>query len=394
AVAIVAPGGALLATSDSTLAGARVSRRGARGVSFDVSGDGELRRIVTDGATWLLGAASDTLAMLVRIPQAKAPDHLTVSVDSASRAFGAGFNQRLWFGAAAILLVAVAGATLLTRRLLEPLARLRTAAERVASGDYTARVGAAGFAELDPVARAFDGMAESLERSERSRRQLLRDVAHELRTPLTNLRAQVESLQDGLRPADEAAMASLHEEACLLERLVADVDVLARANAGSLEMRAGRLDLAELVRRGVAAFTSGARMAPSQLHVDARPVVVEGDALRLGQVLRNLVENAVQHGGPEVQVRVSCGAEGTGATLVVSDNGPGIPPQDVPHVFDHMYRADSSRARHTGGSGLGLAIVKAIVEAHGGRVELTSTLGVGTSVVVTLPAIEVATADR
>lgn len=388
AVALVAPDGALLATSDSTLVGARVGRRGSRGVSFEVTGNGELRRIVTDGATWLLGAASDTLAMFVRIPQTKVPDHLTVSVDSASRAFGAGFNQRLWFGAAAILLVAVVGATLLTRRLLDPLTRLRTAAERVAGGDYTARVGAAGFAELDPVARAFDGMAESLERSERSRRQLLRDVAHELRTPLTNLRAQVEALQDGLRPADQAAMTSLHEEAVLLERLVADVDVLARANAGSLEMHTGHLDLAELVRRGVAAFTAGARMAPSQLQVEARSVMVDGDVLRLGQVLRNLVENAVQHGGSDVQVWVTCGIEGERATLAVRDNGPGIPPQDVPRVFDHMYRADSSRARHTGGSGLGLAIVKAIVEAHGGTVVLTSTLGVGTKVVVSLPALE------
>jgi two-component system sensor histidine kinase BaeS len=292
----------------------------------------------------------------------------------------------LWFGAAGILILSIVAAFWLTRRLLDPLARLRAAVSRVADGDYTARVGATGLAELDPVARAFDEMAEHLDRSERSRRQLLRDVAHELRTPLTNLRAQLESLQDGLKAADAAALASLHEEARILERLVADVDVLARADAGRLELHREAVDLAELVARSASAFVAAGRLPASHLHFALEPVRISGDADRLGQVVRNLVENAVQHGGPKVEITIRCGTTEGQATLEVGDSGPGISPEHLPHVFDRLYRPDDSRARRTGGAGLGLSIVKAIVEGHGGTVSLTSRPGEGTLVSVRLPA--------
>ncbi|MBL8959384.1 MAG: HAMP domain-containing protein [Gemmatimonadetes bacterium] len=384
-VVVVSPTGALLGSSDSSFAGATAARRGATGLSLEVRREGELRRLILDAGEWLLAPSGDTLALILQVPRAPEAANVSVSVDSASRAFGAGFNRRLWFGAAAILLLSFVAALWLVRRLLDPLARLRAAVARVATGDYTARVGATGLAELDPVARAFDEMAEHLDRSERSRRQLLRDVAHELRTPLTNLRAQLESLQDGLRTADASALASLHEEARILERLVADVDVLARADAGRLDMHRDAVDLAELVARSASAFVAAGRLPATRLHLTAQPARVTGDADRLGQVVRNLVENAVQHGGPDVVVTIRCGAAGGHAVLEVADSGPGIAPEHLPHVFDRLYRPDDSRARRTGGAGLGLSIVKAIVEGHGGTVSLACPPGAGTVVTVRLP---------
>ena len=383
---VVSPAGTLLATSDTTFAGAVVERRGASGISLEVRRAGELRRLILDAGEWIAAPSGDTVALILQVPRPPENAHVSVSVDSASRAFGAGFNRRLWFGAAGILLLSVVAAFWLTRRLLDPLARLRAAVSRVAAGDYTARVGATGLAELDPVARAFDEMAEHLDRSERSRRQLLRDVAHELRTPLTNLRAQIESLQDGLKAADPAALSSLHEEARILERLVADVDVLARADAGRLDLHRDVLDLAELAARSASAFVAAGRLPASRLHLILEPVRINGDPDRLGQVVRNLVENAVQHGGPTVEVTIRCGAVEGQAMLEVRDSGPGIPAEHLPHVFDRLYRPDDSRARRTGGAGLGLSIVKAIVEGHGGTVSLTSLPGLGTQVSVRLPA--------
>lgn len=384
-VLVLAPAGTLLATNDTTFAGATTARLGAQRISLDVRRAGELRRLILDAGEWLLSPSGDTLALLVQVPRPPETANVSVSVDSASRAFGAGFNRRLWFGAAGILLLSIIAAFWLTRRLLDPLARLRAAVSRVAGGDYTARVGATGLAELEPVARAFDEMAEHLDRSERSRRQLLRDVAHELRTPLTNLRAQVESLQDGLRAADAEALASLHEEARILERLVADVDVLARADAGRLDLHIEVIDLAELVTRAANAFVAAGRLPASHLHLALSPVQLNGDAHRLGQVVRNLVDNAVQHGGDGVAITITCRTQGAEAVLELSDSGPGIPPEHLPHIFDRLYRPDDSRARRTGGAGLGLSIVKAIVEGHGGAVTLTCPPSAGTVVTVRLP---------
>ncbi len=384
-VLLMQPGGQVLAVSDSAFEGAVATRMGERGASIEVRRQGELRRLILDGGAWMFDGRGDTLGLLIPLPAVKVAGEMQVSVDSASRAFGAGFNRRLWFGAAGILAVAVLVATWLTGRLLDPLTRVRAAAARIADGDYAARVGPAGLAEIDPVAATFDRMAESLQRSEASRRQLMRNVAHELRTPLTILRAQVESLQDGLRPADAAAMASLHEEIAMLERLVGDVDVLARAQAGRLELDRDDVDLAPLVDRAAHAFVAAGRLPATALQVDAASVIASVDASRVSQVVRNLIDNAVQHGGPGVQVRVTLCGDGEAARLRVSDTGPGIPAADQPFVFDHLYRADPSRARSRGGSGLGLSIVRAIAEAHGGTARLVAAGAPGARVEVTLP---------
>jgi two-component system sensor histidine kinase BaeS len=207
----------------------------------------------------------------------------------------------------------------------------------------------------------------------RLRRQLMADVAHELRTPLTILQGRIEGLLDGIYPRDDARLSELLAETQHLSRLVEDVRTLANAEAGALELRRERIDLAELIRDAAAAL--GARIdvdVPSELVVDADPV-------RIREVVLNLLTNAVEH-APECDVSIAAVADARSATITVRDNGPGIAAEALPHVFDRFHKGRTSR-----GSGLGLAIAQKLVLAHGGTIALESAAGAGTTVRVTLP---------
>jgi signal transduction histidine kinase len=216
-------------------------------------------------------------------------------------------------------------------------------------------------------------MAAAIDRNEDVRRRMVTDVAHELRAPLTNLRCELESIQDGLTPASSERIASLHDEVMHLSALVDDLQDLSLADAGKLEIDKQRVNAAEVVRRAV-----GRR--PIAIHGD-ESVSVLADPRRLVQIITNLISNAVAAHATEVHV-----AWETGVTIRVSDNGIGIAPDHLPHIFDRFYRVDPSRSRATGGAGLGLSIVKQLVLAHGGRVWAESVPGEGTTVAFTIPS--------
>jgi signal transduction histidine kinase len=300
--------------------------------------------------------------------------------------FSTGLNKRLWLGVAGLLLLTTAAGVMLGKRLLDPLAALTTAAVRVGDGDYAARVGKVPVRELEPLAAAFDAMAAGLERSEQLRRRVIRDVAHELRTPLTNLRGQIESLQDRLREPTDESFESLHEETMLLERLVGDLDALARSDAGELEVAPADLDLTRELQRAIEGFTQSGRVPRGRLELDGETgIQVRADRERLGQVIRNLIENALTHGASTEPIVVRTRRIGEMAEIAVEDRGAGIAPEHLGRVFERLYRPDPSRARASGGAGLGLAIVKALVEAQGGEVGIESEPGRGTRVFLRLP---------
>jgi signal transduction histidine kinase len=296
-------------------------------------------------------------------------------------------NRWLLYGASAASILALVLTLALSRTILGPVEGLTDAARRMEGGDLTQRVTVASRDEIGTLAKAFNGMAESLQRSESMRRTLITDVAHELRTPLTNLRCQIEALQDGLQPADGVAIRSLHEEVLLLSRLVTDLQDLALAESGQLPLNRSRIAPADAVDRAVAAMRPLAASRGVTLVSDARSAaVVEADWERLGQVMRNLLSNAVTHTPAGGTVTVSACDEGRMVVFDVRDTGIGIAPEHVARVFDRFYRVDASRARATGGAGLGLAIVKQLVEAHGGKVSVDSAPGRGTRVTFMVPA--------
>jgi signal transduction histidine kinase len=257
----------------------------------------------------------------------------------------------------------------------------------MAAGDLARRVDVRSKDEIGTLASAFNAMAESRTTLESLRRNLVNDVAHELRTPLANLHGYLEVLRDGIATPTPEVIGILHDESVLLSRLVADLQELALAEAGKLPLSLEPVAISEPIVSAVDAFRPQAEAKSVVLTAgipESLPEVTL-DVARFGQILRNLLRNAIVHtpAGGSVDVR----AEAAAGEVVVSirDTGSGIAPEHLPFVFERFYRADPSRVRTTGGTGLGLAIVKHLVEAHHGRIEITSAVGAGTVVTVTLP---------
>jgi two-component system sensor histidine kinase BaeS len=332
---------------------------------------------------------------------------------SALQMLDAGGGRTL-AAASVVALLAVAVTVMVSRRLLRPVAALTTAAHRMAGGELAQRVDVRGADELAGLARSFNAMADAVATNEEQRRRLVNDVAHELRTPLANIRGYVEAALDGVTPSDDRLLASLHEEAVLLQRLVDDLQTLALAESRRLVLHPEPVDLGALADQVVAAHRAQAGASGIELVVEREgeeDVTVDADAARLRQALGNLVTNALRYSSPGDRVTLRVGTDGVAggrgadgvegvvgvdradggdgrgdaAVVEVIDTGIGIAPEDLSHVFDRFWRADSSRARHTGGSGLGLAICSQLVEAHGGRVTAASTPGEGSTFAIHLP---------
>jgi len=291
----------------------------------------------------------------------------------------------LFLGAGAVL-VALLAFTLV--RVLRPVRALNEAAAALGAGDLSRRVDAAGRDELAQLSRTFNAMAERLERTERARRDLVADVAHELRTPLTDLRCQIEAVQDGLSNVEPATIRSLHEEVLLLARLVHDLQVLALADAGELRLEPRRLEISPFLEQLERASRPAFDAARLELRLQ-RPIAAgaaHADEGRLGQVLRNLLENARTHTPAGGAVTIASRRVDGAIELAVADTGGGIARELLPRIFDRFARGPADGVRASGGSGLGLAIVKSLIDAHGGRVSVESQAGRGSRFVVTLPA--------
>ena len=310
-----------------------------------------------------------------------------VSPPSSNVDFLAAVYRSVVLGALIAGAVAVAVTLIVSHRIVRPVESLTAAARQMEKGDLTTRVSVTSSDEIGQLAHAFNAMADGLARQEQLRRNMVSDVAHELRTPLTNIRGYLEAAKDGLVQPDGALVDNLYEEALLLNRLVNDLQELALAEAGQLHLEPQSVQLGDVVRTTIEVLSPHAEARDVALIVrvpDDLPMV-QADLYRVGQVLRNLLNNALDFTPPGGQVTVTASPDGEWVNIQVRDTGPGIAPEHLPYVFDRFYRADPSRSRATGGAGLGLAIVKQLVEAHGGRVWAESTLGAGATFGFNLP---------
>jgi two-component system OmpR family sensor kinase/two-component system sensor histidine kinase BaeS len=283
-----------------------------------------------------------------------------------------------------LLVVAFVAVGRAVRRTAIPVGEVMDAAERVAGGDYRVRVSERGPRETRRLARSFNSMTERLKANEEQRRNLLADVAHELRTPLSVIQGNAEGMLDGVYPMDRTHLEPLLEEARVMSRLLDDLQTLSTAEAGALRLHREPVEPGQLVEDAVAAFRPAADGA--QVRLEARVAgnvpAIEVDPVRIGQVLANLLSNAVRHtaSGGAVVVSADPGSDGGGVAFSVADTGPGIPPEMLAHVFDRFVRAADS-----GGAGLGLAIARSLVEAHGGTIAVESRVGHGTTIRFELP---------
>ena len=285
------------------------------------------------------------------------------------------------------VLVALSGALALGRRMLRPLAHLRTASKRLAGGDLSARAPEAGPRELRELSASFNDMAASLEQLFDARRELVAWASHDLRTPLASLRAMIEALEDDLAEPAEY-LEAIRTQTEILSRLVDDLFELARIDAGALTLELRDAPLGELVDRCLNAVDAEARAR--QVGLESR---LEGDPVvriapdKVERVLMNLLANAVRHSPPNGEVAVVVEPDSDHVVVAVEDTGAGLATGAPERMFDRFWRADESRTRSSGGAGLGLAIARGLVQAHGGTIWAENREGGGARVAFTLPLV-------
>jgi two-component system OmpR family sensor kinase/two-component system sensor histidine kinase BaeS len=277
---------------------------------------------------------------------------------------------------------------LLMRRMINPLSEVIAASQAVSQGDLTARVPVdARNDDLSALSDHFNHMTDELERSDKQRRNMLADIAHELRTPITILRGRLEGILDGVYPPDEAHIAPALEETYLLERLVEDLRLLALAEANQLRFELKPVRLNELAETILSLFYAQAGERNVQLNLEAEADLPEVmvDPQRFQQVIGNLIDNALRYTPEGSTVNLSIHRQEDIVELSVADGGPGIPEDEIAHVFDRFWRGEKSRARSTGGAGLGLSIARQLVEAQGGKITARNHSPRGFEVQITLP---------
>jgi signal transduction histidine kinase/arylsulfatase A-like enzyme len=310
------------------------------------------------------------------------------SVDNRGQTFLAATNRYLLWAVGFGLLAACLLSIALSRWLAAPLEALTRAARRMERGQLGEQIEVKIGGEVGALAQAFNSTAASLARLERLRQQMVSDIAHELRTPLTNIRGYIEGIQDGVAEPDEATLGVLQYELTQLTRLVDDLQELALVEAGQLKLSRQSVDLERLIAQEVLGFRPQAEAREVELTTRLRPGLPEisADPGRLGQVLRNMLRNALTHTPTGGRITVSLEQEQRQAVLRVADTGGGIPPEHLPHIFERLYRGDSARTRaQHGGYGLGLTICRELVQAHGGTIDASSVVGQGSEFVVRLP---------
>lgn len=306
----------------------------------------------------------------------------------AEQAFLDAVRNSLWLAALVAVLVGVALGLLFSWLITGPMRQLTLAARKVAIGDFSQRVSQKTDDEIGEVSAAFNIMAEQLEKKEKSKRQLLADIAHELRNPLSIIQGNLEAWLDGVLTPVPDQIASVYDETVLLSRLITDLRDLSLAEAGQLKLSQSATELGGFIFAEITSVQN--RCQEKQVSISAElptglPLVfIDRDRIR--QVLHNLIDNALRYtpAGGTIKIGASYTTPGW-VTVSVADSGGGIAPEELPYVFDHFYKADRSRHRGHGGAGIGLAMVKQLVELHGGKVWVESQKGKGSTFFFTLP---------
>jgi two-component system, OmpR family, sensor histidine kinase BaeS len=292
---------------------------------------------------------------------------------------------RAIFGAAGLAaLLALLTGLAMARRITRPVERIIAVTRAMGRGERTARVGPiAGPGEVRELAAAFDQMADTMDRQEQLRRDLVADVAHELRTPVAVLQAGHEALLDGVAEPTPGQLTSLRDEVLRLARMLTDLQDLAAADAAVLHLARRPCDLADLA--ATAADSLAGRFEAAGITLERRlvPAEILGDPRWLHQVITNLLTNALKFTPAGGLVTVAAGPAGAQAVLTVTDTGTGIPADELPRIFDRFWRG--RQAAQTSGSGIGLAVAAELTRAHGGQLSATSQPGHGTQLTLTLP---------
>ncbi|MGE5632580.1 MAG: ATP-binding protein [Caulobacteraceae bacterium] len=272
------------------------------------------------------------------------------------------------------------------RRISTPISRVINTAEMISKGFYDDRCNEiSNITEIGQLTVSINDLAESLEKQEKLRKRLTADVAHELRTPIATLQSHIEAIIDGIWEPDVKRLNSIHEEIMRIGRMVGDLEKLAKYESETLSLNKTEFDLSELISNILLNFEKEYTAKGINVSFEGGSLRIYADKDKISQLIINLICNAIKFTPQNGQIHVEIEDKDNAIMLSVSDTGIGISEDDLPHIFERFYRADTSRSRQTGGSGIGLTIVKAIVEAHKGTIRAESKLQEGTKFIITLP---------
>lgn len=334
--------------------------------------------------TWAVATAVGPAIFHTHLRRAQVPH-----TDAEARHVEQAFNSALLLSISVAVVTSVAAALLVswyfTRRVRGSIAAVSQGASGIAAGRYDARVPDPGLgAEFTTLAASYNQLAERLGATETTRRRLLSNLAHELRTPLTTIDAHVEAIEDGVRQADHDTLGVIRSSTRRIRLLAEDLSALSRAEEGGLPLDVHVVTARSLAEAGIAAAAERFRAADVELTLaastDAR---VQVDTERIGQVLGNLLDNALRHTPAGGRVTVTVERDGAEVTIAVADDGDGIAAEHLDHVFERFYRTDTARDRDHGGSGIGLSIARALVESLDGSLTAASD-GPGAGAMFTL----------
>jgi two-component system sensor histidine kinase BaeS len=293
--------------------------------------------------------------------------------------------------AVTVVLLSAALAYYFAHRLLGPLRAVAEGSHALARGEYEVRLPVHGNDELGQLAMDFNGLAEALEQSEMARRQWVADISHEIRTPLSVLRGEIEAMQDGVRPVDINAIDSLHGEILRLGRLVNDLYELSMTDLGGLQYHKTRVYPVAILEDDLKAHADEFRALRIEVTLENRldaQASIDADPDRLEQLFYNLLSNTLRYTDPGGRLVIRVTREGGQLVLDFMDSAPGVPEDELPRLFDRLYRVESSRGRAFGGAGLGLAICRNIVLAHGGTITAQSSSLGGLWVRIAFPLVK------
>lgn len=309
---------------------------------------------------------------------------------TAEQLFLESIHRSLYWVGGIILIIGLLASFLVARSITVPIRKLGEVVDAVGAGMYGRKVEFSSRSELGKLAKAFNGMSESLAESTRLRQRLLADIVHELRTPMSVIQGNIEGMLEGVIDRSNENLSSLHEEVIYVNRMITDLRDLSLAEAGQLSLDKECTDLNALVGRALNMLEplAGEKDILVNRQIEKAPEIFI-DPRRFNQIIYNLMTNAIRYtpagGTIKVGTLVTPAERPQWLELGFADSGCGISPEDLPYVFDHFYRADKSRQKKSGGSGIGLAIVKRLVELHGGSVKVCSRLGEGSEFTVVLP---------
>ncbi len=274
----------------------------------------------------------------------------------------------------------------MANRIAQPIKEVIDKTKQIEIGNYTDRITLVSKTdEIKQLIHSVNALAGTLERQQISKKRMARDYAHELRTPLTTLQSSLEAMIDGIWEPTTQRLESCRSEIVRLTRMISEIDKLVKIESDSFVLNKSRFCLADSVSQVLLNFQQDISVKNISLEIDLSSFELYADKDKIVQVIVNLLSNAIKYTDKNGRIKILVKQVNNKAHLIVLDTGIGIAQEDIPNIFEHLYRADESRNRGTGGSGIGLSVVKAIIDAHDGTIETKSELGKGSEFTVTLP---------